>query len=80
MMFRFPLRAVLRVQGTATGMLLASASVVAALVDAGASLALGVVYAFGFVTGSLLVEPRDERATLALAVVRLAAGGCPVRC
>ena len=60
-------------------MLLASASVVAALVAAGASLAhaclaLGVVYAFGFVTGSLLVEPRDERATLALAVVRLAAG------
>jgi hypothetical protein len=36
--------------------------------------ALVLVYAFGYVTGSLLVEPRSDRASLSLGTVRLVAG------
>jgi len=39
-----------------------------------ASAAVVVVYLLGYVVGALLVEPRADRATLALGVVRLVAG------
>ena len=38
------------------------------------TVAVAIVYACGYVTGSLLVEPRNDRASLSLAILRLVAG------
>src|SRR5687767_8106426 len=39
-----------------------------------ASVALAHIYALGYVTGSLLLSPRDDRESMSLAVIRLLAG------
>ena len=55
------------------------ASVVVLLSYAGAELirsilAVAIVYGIGYVTGSLLIDPKHDRASLALGIVRLIAG------
>ena len=39
-----------------------------------AAVALAIVYAFGYVSGSILVDPRHDRTSLAIGIVRLIAG------
>jgi hypothetical protein len=66
-------------RATTAVLLLALAGAAATSWMAGANLArvgvaLAVVYVLGSATGSLLVDPRDDRATLSLVVVRMVAG------
>jgi hypothetical protein len=55
------------------------AGVIAIFASAGAdplraSIAIALVYSLGYVTGSLLLSPRDDRESMSLAVIRLLAG------